>query len=209
MLAALGFRWGYALARKGCPIRALRSGAARYVAVRQRLGAPPLPTPARQRIGKEWNRRSVRALLFQFFAHLYDVYGPSSSDPFRDGCAKGKTVCQLACCSLPSQDAAIRSDATRVPIAVQSRRISRVAIDAGDARRKKQRSATLPPALQPPCCCACARGGDSSYDRSPAHSRSAARSRKGRPSPTFCEGHQYHRRSRRCRGTRTPCRATS
>ena len=42
----------------------------------------------------------MRALLFQFFAHLYDVYGPSSSDPFRDGCAKGKTVCQLACCSL-------------------------------------------------------------------------------------------------------------
>ena len=143
-------------------------------------------------------------------AHLYDVYGPSSSDPFRDGCAKGKTVCQLACCSLPSQDAAIRSDAIRVPIAVQSRRISRVAIDAGDARRKKQRSATLPTALQPPCCCACARdGASSSEDRSPRRCRSAARSRKGRPSPTFYEGHQYRRRSRRCRGTRTHCRATS
>ena len=123
--------------------------------------------------------------------------------------AKGKTAMSTCLLLFASQDAAIRSDATRVPIAVQSRRISRVAIDAGDARRKKQRSATLPPALQPPCCCACARGGDSSYDRSPAHSRSAARSRKGRPSPTFCEGHQYHRRSRRCRGTRTPCRATS
>ena len=124
--------------------------------------------------------------------------------------AKGKTAMSTCLPLFASQDAAIRSDAIRVPIAVQSRRISRVAIDAGDARRKKQRSATLPTALQPPCCCACARdGASSSEDRSPRRSRSAARSRKGRPSPTFYEGHQYRRRSRRCRGTRTPCRATS
>ena len=96
MLAALGFRWGYALARKGCPIRALRSGAARYVAVRQRLGAPPLPTPARQRIGKEWNWRSVRALLFILVAHLYDVHLPSPSDPFRDGWRRKTAMVNLA-----------------------------------------------------------------------------------------------------------------
>ena len=62
VLAALGFRWGYALARKGCPARAPRSGAGRYVALAPRRGNAPYAARRGSALAELEEQGSVRAL---------------------------------------------------------------------------------------------------------------------------------------------------